>query len=300
MKKIEIFVGSDSAFEKIVPKSARNLSEMAAKLDDGNKKMDVFVNIPGQPEPKSKKKKKPRVQDFIIHADEYCSVQEHVIINFINFIFQMSITNMYIQNPPKNIREQIYRTFDKSIIHETQASKVKYGGDKPVYKRYELKNKILIPFPHNGRQEYTELMKIVYRFALGDADEYELVIGNIMRQVLEAFSTFQYKKGIEEVSTDRSILAILPEKEYQSYFENLMYRLILNNGSHRLDQTRSMSDMNFFTVISDSEKKRTAKEILCFIYLLNEKHVLAHLDGCSNVQSNLSKWCNDVKNKVGA
>ena len=101
MKKIEIFVGSDSAFEKIVPKSARNLSEMAVKLDDGNKKMDVFVNIPGQPEPKSKKKKKPRVQDFVIHADEYCSVQEHVIINFINFIFQMSITNMYIQNPPK-------------------------------------------------------------------------------------------------------------------------------------------------------------------------------------------------------
>ena len=66
MKKIEIFVGSDSAFEKIVPKSARNLSEMAAKLDDGNKKMDVFVNIPGQPEPKLKKKKKPRVQDFVI------------------------------------------------------------------------------------------------------------------------------------------------------------------------------------------------------------------------------------------
>lgn len=116
----EIFVGSDSAFEKIVPKSARNLSEMAAKLDDGNKKMDVFVNIPGQPEPKPKKKKKPRVQDFVIHADEYCSVQEHVIINFINFIFQMSITNMYIQNPPKSIREQIYRTFNKSIIHETQ------------------------------------------------------------------------------------------------------------------------------------------------------------------------------------
>ena len=58
--------------------------------------------------------------DMLLKTDEYCSVQEHVIINFINFIFQMSITNMYIQNPPKNIREQIYRTFDKSIIHETQ------------------------------------------------------------------------------------------------------------------------------------------------------------------------------------
>lgn len=120
MKKIEIFVGPDYAFENIVPKGAKNLSEIAVEFDDGNKKMDVFVNIPGQPEPKNKKKKKPRVRNFAIHADEYCSVQEHVIMNFINFISQMTITNMYIQNPPKNIREQIYRTFNNSIICETQ------------------------------------------------------------------------------------------------------------------------------------------------------------------------------------
>lgn len=47
MKKIEIFVGSDSAFEKIVPKSARNLSEMAAKLDDGNKKWMCLLTFQG-------------------------------------------------------------------------------------------------------------------------------------------------------------------------------------------------------------------------------------------------------------
>ena len=67
-----------------------------------------------------------------------------------------------------------------------------------------------------------------------------------MRQVLEAFSTFEYKKGIDEVSTDQNILNVLPEEIYKNYFENLMYRLILNNGSHRLNQTKSMSDMNFF------------------------------------------------------
>ena len=61
-----------------------------------------------------------------------------------------------------------YYDSEKMFGELIEASKVKYGGDKPVYKRYELKNKILIPFPHNGRQEYTELMKIVYRFALGD------------------------------------------------------------------------------------------------------------------------------------
>ena len=51
-----------------------------------------------------------------------------------------------------------------------------------------------------------------------------------MRQMLEAFSTFQYKKGFDDISTDQSILALLPEDVYKTYFENLMYRLILNNG----------------------------------------------------------------------
>lgn len=79
-----------------------------------------------------------------------------------------------------------------------------------------------------------------------------------------------------------------------------MYRLVLNNGSHKFEQTVSMSDMNFFSVISDSEKKRTAKDILCFIYLLNKEHILAHLSDISikekeNVESKLTEWCNDIE-----
>lgn len=154
MKKIEIFVGSDSAFEKIVPKSARNLSEMAVRLDDGNKKMDMFVNIPGQPEPKPKKKKKPRVQDFVIHADEYCSVQEHVIINFINFILQMSITNMYIQNPPKNIREQIYRTFNcqysERVIGQERAKKKLLQAIYPLVDGKQSKPVVILLYGDSG------------------------------------------------------------------------------------------------------------------------------------------------------
>ena len=41
VKKIEIFVGSDSAFEKIIPQNARNLTELATQLDDDNKKMEM-------------------------------------------------------------------------------------------------------------------------------------------------------------------------------------------------------------------------------------------------------------------
>ena len=72
VKKIEIFVGSDSAFEKIIPQNARNLTELATQLDDDNKKMEMNVIIPGQPKPKTQKKRKPIVRNLVIHADEYC------------------------------------------------------------------------------------------------------------------------------------------------------------------------------------------------------------------------------------
>ena len=191
-----------------------------------------------------------------------------------------------------------YYDSDKIFDELISASNDKFGGEKRIYKKLEMKQKKLKQFSFNSRQEYSELMKIVYSFALGNADEYEMVIGNIMRQMLEAFSTFLYKKGIDKVSTDQTILACLPEDNYKSYFENLMYRLVLNNGSHRLEQTKAMSDLNFFTVISKDEKQRTAKEILCFIYLLNKRHLLAHLEGCSNVDINLSLWCEDIKSTI--
>ena len=41
-------------------------------------------------------------------------------------------------------------------------------------------------------------------------------------------------------------------------------------------------------VISDTEKQRTAKEILCFIYLLDKKHLLSHLEGCDNVKNGIA------------
>lgn len=122
MKRIRIFIGSDAAFKKIIPQNASNLTELAAQLDDDNKKMEMTVVIPGQPRPETEKKRKQKVQNFVIYADEYCSVQEHVIINFINFISKVIITNMYIQNPPENIREQLFRAFDKSIIQEEKQS----------------------------------------------------------------------------------------------------------------------------------------------------------------------------------
>ena len=117
----------------------------------------------------------------------------------------------------------------------------------------------------------------------------------LMRRVLEAFSTFEYKRGIEKVSMDEKILAILPGAEYVSYYKNLMYRLVLHGGSHKEEEIQAMQDFNFFSLISAEEQVRTAKDVLCFIYLLNKRHLLEHLKECGEVQGQLESWCQDIK-----
>ena len=74
-----------------------------------------------------------------------------------------------------------------------------------------------------------------------------------------------------------------------------MYRLVLHGGSHREEQVKTINDLNFFEFISPDEKKRTAKEIICFLYLLNKKHVLTHLDD-KNALKTITAWCEEIKN----
>ena len=56
--------------------------------------------------------------------------------------------------------------------------------------------------------------------------------------------------------------------------------------------------MNFFSVVSNADKQRTAKDVLCFIYLLDEKHVISHLEEYGNSAiTNLKQWCDDIKTR---
>lgn len=168
------------------------------------------------------------------------------------------------------------------------------GQGSFTYSPKELQNNQVVRF-NNNRNEYTTLIGLVYEYACGGATDQEPYVGNIIRQVLEAFSTFEYKKGITDISTDDVILSGMEHEEHRLYFKNLMYRLVLNEGSHRYDQTRNMQ-IDFFTVISEADKRRTAKEILCFMELLNAPHVNAHL-GAAAV-TNIESWCEEIRNRT--
>ena len=210
------------------------------------------------------------------------------------------LLDIVVQNPKSQV---LIMTHDIQCLYDLQKiadeisedCKVTYGQKKRIYSCRELKDKGLISFNYKKRNEYSELLKIVYDYANGEFEGGEYIVGNAMRRVLEAFSTFVYKKGISEVSCDELILQTISDKDYIEYFKNLMYRLVLNGDSHMEERTVGLEDVDYVDFLSDKERQRTAREVICFIYLLNNRHVLAHLEGKKDVQNNINKWCCDIK-----
>ena len=74
-----------------------------------------------------------------------------------------------------------------------------------------------------------------------------------------------------------------------------MYRLVLNNESHTLERVKGLSDDNsFFNYVSESEKQRTAQDILSLLYCLNPVHIKAHLSQVQGAERNIRKWVRNV------
>jgi hypothetical protein len=74
-----------------------------------------------------------------------------------------------------------------------------------------------------------------------------------------------------------------------------MYRLVLNGESHFQERAQGIPDTDFFSYISESEKIRTAKEILIFLNLLNPLHLREHLkvnfsDNIAGILNQIQTW----------
>lgn len=91
-----------------------------------------------------------------------------------------------------------------------------------------------------------------------------------------------YEKGINDISLDSRVLALLPDDNARTYFQNSMYRLALNGESYFEEAIRCASEITFYSHLSETEKQRTARDVLCFLYKINELHLLSHLPDAKN------------------
>ena len=157
-------------------------------------------------------------------------------------------------------------------------------------KSFELQGRTLSD-PIKSINEYRDLLHMIFNYAMGNIEGLDLAIGNSMRRALEAFSTFIYGTGIAEVSFDPKVIKSLGN--HSRYFENLMYRLVLHGESHFETRVYAMQgDLSFYRFISEEEKQRTCKEVLCFMYCLSPDHIESHIpDAIHEIQ----KWMADIR-----
>jgi len=156
-----------------------------------------------------------------------------------------------------------------------------------IFIQKELKEHQFVDFSKKY-SEYKTLLNEIYDYANNSISE-NVNIGNNMRKVLEAFGTFNYQCGIEDITRDKVIVANL-SPEQQVYFENLMYRLVLHGESHAEDKTKTL---DFFSCISESEKQKTAKDILSLLYLLNKAHLQKYLQ--KEQVEKIEQWVENCK-----
>lgn len=142
----------------------------------------------------------------------------------------------------------------------------------------QLINKKIETIKTENFNEYSVLLQNIYDYAAGtNRENFELTIGNIMRRVLEAFATFNFKMGIDELTTNNEVLSRLPSEAIKNHYKNSMYRLVLNSESHFLERTRGLIDREFMESFSTTEKIKISKDILFLLYTLNPLHVEIHL-----------------------
>ena len=114
-----------------------------------------------------------------------------------------------------------------------------------------------------------------------------------MRRLLEAFSTFIYRKSIQDISCDKEIIKNLNGKA--PYFTSLMYRIVLHNESHSEDRIKTSYDgMNFYEFLSPDEKRKTARSVLCLMYGLQPLHIKIILEGTKGAIGTIEAWYREI------
>lgn len=149
--------------------------------------------------------------------------------------------------------------------------------------------------------EYKRLLEYVYNYAKNPIDDelecIETGIGNVMRRLVEAFSSFCYNMKFEEMMCREGILKAIPD-EKRKYYENFMCRLALNGESHMEERVYGLDTITpYFT---KQEKVQTAKSLLLFLCYVNEEHIACYLaptkQDPEDKMSEIKSWMNEETN----
>ena len=155
---------------------------------------------------------------------------------------------------------------------------------KPKNRVYDASNYKLINFHLSEIDEnefrnlnlYGEMLDEVFTFIVDGSNDDTLPytqIGNVLRKILEAYSTFIYKDGPTQIMESEHILSCFEQRE-RDYYLDCMSKLILNSDSHMQEPAKALeaSTLRY----SKTERVAIAKSVLKFLYTINKEHLVAY------------------------
>lgn len=213
------------------------------------------------------------------------------IISFLNRQFRMLLTGN--ENTRIVLMSHDLQTIDDIDKSFTAINKLKGWKNNTLM----LENNKLEP-KNNILNEYQALINIVYDYANGIPNGNELTIGNTTRRVAEAFTTFEYKGGIEKLLASK-VLSAIQDDTLRNYFKGRLTKIYLHGSSHMADRIKTLTNPGFTAQFSEQDKQNTARDIICLLYLLNKPHMSAYLDKKSDFETTIEQWCEDIRTEMG-
>lgn len=142
--------------------------------------------------------------------------------------------------------------------------------------------------------DYRRSVNWLYSYACNPNDENRNYAGNIARKTIEAYSTFQYSMGFRNVMQSEEILQPIQPESIRVYFRRILTRVVLNSESHTEDIVKAEGDIAANPQYSDETVDQAVRDVLCFIFKIDERHLLSHLEDQA-AKENLDAWCRDIE-----
>lgn len=215
LNKLIIYYGSREKFNQIIPKEYRNLTDLVYESDKDGKTMKLVLPNQNGEYPQEKEEEKIFVKNFVISSDEYAGIREHVITNFINFLAKFNVENLYIQNPPLQISEQILRLYPKAEVKYQKYKKITNDHLTKLNNNYD--EKII-----GQEKAKLELLQALFPLTLKYRKKPVVLL-------------LYGKSGIGKTETAKYIAEVIGEPVFRkqfSMFQNNQFSTYLFGGAH--------------------------------------------------------------------
>ena len=117
MKSIIFYYGPKKGFKEEIPAKNISLSEIVAEHDNQSKVIKHVVVKDGE-ETKELPINKKKYENVVAYSEQYSGITESAIQSFLSVLDSCEITNLYLQNPPLQIRFQLEQSYPDIILQK--------------------------------------------------------------------------------------------------------------------------------------------------------------------------------------